>query len=133
MQTNTWMGAFEADTPKPSKIYSTMPSSSSLARPKPQIEDRHETAEIVYKLSNDGNIIKQVNGIPDKLKETQTYTQPFARAVFDGWCRDGDMTFADDDDESVESDDGAEVDEWEDAQLSSLLNTVKIPADRKIF
>ena len=124
--TKTWMGDFAADTPKPSKIYSTLQGSGALARGRPTPSGLpSQTAEIRFV-----NGVKQVNGISSELKKSQTYTTPFADAVFGCWSSAPDLDYNDDSDESVCSDDD---DFWEDAQLEPLCTTMGVPANQKIF
>lgn len=123
---HTEMGAFHAETRKPSRLYSIGRWTASLSRSTSRrFMKKVSPTTITYTKSGK----KQVTGSA-QLKGTQAYTDQFGEAVFSAWKRDGlrshEMLLDDDD---APSDYDIDFDEtaWEDAQLDDVIGRLNVP------
>ena len=121
---HTWMGAFNAASPKGTVLWSSRPSIRALARNLPS--DREWTAEMTHK-STDASGKTTVCGAGG-LKGSQAYTAEFGKATLHMWKE---TPFVPQPDlRSVHIPDmwvhGKKQDRWEDANLCEVMQYLSL-------
>ena len=126
------MGAYNADTKKPTKIYAMGGWTQTLARrASMNFQKKKNTTTITTSASGR----KQVTGSAD-LKETQAYTPEFGRAVYRAWQLDqrrSDQMFGPHDDSDTEWEIDYGEKHWEEADLDGVCKRLRVPRRRLIF
>ena len=126
------MGAYNADTKKPTKIYAMGGWTQTLARrASMNFQKKKNTTTITTSASGR----KQVTGSAD-LKETQAYTPEFGRAVCRAWQLDqrrSDQMFGPHDDSDTEWEIDYGEKHWEEADLDGVCKRLRVPRRRLIF
>ena len=127
-QTYTDMGAFDAMTKKPSKLFSIGSWMKPLKR---TISANFIKRAVTCKKSADGS----VTGVKSALKETQDYTKEFGIAVFDTWSKAFapaadlfDPEDSDDSDWETLSTPAAKV--FDDAFLGPIARLLNVPVNK---
>ena len=124
------MGAFGAQTVKPTRLYSNRGWIKDMALTVPAEYKGNPELETVTRSSSGA-----ITGGKD-LKDTQAYPDGYGKALLAAWKR-GDsknvLPPVHPDDELSEDSDNFEEDTWSDAQLGNMLCSLNICEDRMPF